>query len=327
MYLLRQARREDLDSLRALCAFAQKSMVNLTTDPHLLEERIRFSDFNFSLALPSKVRYFLFVLEDLSTRKIIGTSAIKRERPLAQDFLFKSTVNEIPYLKFSSIESTHTEMCGLFLHPDYRGRFIARLLSYGRLLFIADHLSHFEQKCVADLKGVMEKECSVFWKEMGSALTGLSFAQAVNLYLEKPEALKNFFPQDPFPLPPSLFSIIGEVDATTKGAEKMVSSWGMHKNSCIHPLDLGPRYEGFLNALKPIKESQIIHISPTKKHGEEVFALISNTKMPFKAVLSPYFIENEVVHIPENIYKVFVEEHEVSTPFLCRFYPLDFLHK
>lgn len=69
----------------------------------------------------------------------------------------------LPTLFLSNDHTGHSELCTLFLDPDYRYGENGKLLSKVRLLLIAAFRKRFMQLLIAEMRGLSdEKGCSPF---------------------------------------------------------------------------------------------------------------------------------------------------------------------
>lgn len=78
MMLFRSARNSDLDAIHDLAEQSGIGMTTLPKDKELLNRRLNWSSESFEAAINApRHEYYLFVMEDLNTHKVIGTSAIE----------------------------------------------------------------------------------------------------------------------------------------------------------------------------------------------------------------------------------------------------------
>ena len=71
MFLLRNARLDDLDDLYDL---VKNFFINLPRDENIIEQKIKSSIKSFNNQMKNfEDNYFLFVLEDLDFRKVVGS--------------------------------------------------------------------------------------------------------------------------------------------------------------------------------------------------------------------------------------------------------------
>ena len=89
MILFRRAQAQDLDAIHTLAMHSGIGMTTLTKSMDLLRQRLTWSNDSFgkSVNTPSN-EYYLFVLEDTTSNKVVGTSAI--EASIGDDVPFYS---------------------------------------------------------------------------------------------------------------------------------------------------------------------------------------------------------------------------------------------
>src|SRR5258706_3482884 len=185
MLVFRPITLEDLPQLGELAAGAGIGLTTLPKDPQLLENRINESRRSFErLAVSAKSKaagaagaesserpggeIYLFVLEDLHTGRIVGTSAIvskvggfepfyayKIETTVAES----ETLNVRKEIKFLKLVTDHNGPCeigSLFLSPEYRKEGNGRFLSLARFLFIAERPRRFDPTVIAEMRGLVD---------------------------------------------------------------------------------------------------------------------------------------------------------------------------
>lgn len=141
-YLFREVLNEDdADGIIELVRSTGYHSDNLPrNNPSLIKTNVRTSRKDFALAHPkgNKRPLFMFVLVDTDTDEVVGTSLIK-SMPycLAYDFYFDRNMGEyVGELALKSKECVW-QLGGLLLSKKVRGMGLAKLLSYGRLAYLA----------------------------------------------------------------------------------------------------------------------------------------------------------------------------------------------
>src|SRR5262245_25426491 len=125
-----------------------------------------------------------------------------------------------------------TEIGGLILLPDYRGRKegLGKLLSYVRFLYIALHRDKFREEVISALLPALQPDgTSLLWESLGRHFTGLSYQEADRLSKDNKEFIRNLFPQGliyTILLPKHVQAQIGVVGPHTRGVEKMLRQIG-----------------------------------------------------------------------------------------------------
>src|SRR5262245_31908001 len=149
MFLIRDAAPSDIDDLFQLATHL--NTVNLPADRAVLGEILELSHQSFGQKIPPLEREYLFVMEDLEAKRVMGTSMIIAQHgtPEAPHIYFEVLRDE----KYSSSLGRHfvhqvlkigysysgpTEIGGIVVHPEYRKNpeKLGKQLSYVRFLYI-----------------------------------------------------------------------------------------------------------------------------------------------------------------------------------------------
>ena len=135
MFIIRPVQLKDLDGLESCALTAARGIFNLPKNRELLEQKIRASLQSFSKQVQKPVdELYTFVLEETESRKICGTSGIFSRIGVneAVYFYLIETVEsqDMQVLKPATYSDEPSEICALFLLPDYRkgswGAFFAK---------------------------------------------------------------------------------------------------------------------------------------------------------------------------------------------------------
>ena len=292
MYLLREAKLEDIDQLLEL------SKVGMTSMPNRKEEmlkKIERSIASFASDSSQPTGCYLFSLEDTQNKTVVGTSAISAVGspvPTFRIVIEPLPDVTIPHPHDSTLLELHadrakaSELCGLVLAESAQSKGIGHLLSKGRFLYIADHLSRFETSLFADIRGVISHEGNcIFWEGIGKTFCTLSFAEVEEIYRTKPNELFPLFPNHPIYLsllPKGVRDVVGVPHEKSEGALQLLIKEGFHLTDEIHPLDGGPRVQAPLLRIKSIREAKVARV--IEREPENGFrSLIARTSGPFLA--------------------------------------------
>lgn len=271
MLLIRDVAKSDLAGLKRLAAVLNS--VNLPNNEKVLSALIDKSVKSFSGRVESPFeREFLFVLEDLRNRTIIGTSMIIAQHGTREAPHIYFQVNEVEH--YSASLDKHfrhkvltigynyegpTEIGGLVVDPPYRSGpdKPGKQLSYVRFLFMAMHRGDFRERVLAELlPPLLSDGRSVLWESCGRKFTGLSYLEADKLSRKNKEFIKELFPSSAIYV--SLFprraqDIIGEVGPNTRGVQRMLERIGFTYSEHIDPFDGGPHYEADLSEVSLVR--------------------------------------------------------------------------
>lgn len=313
MIVLRNARNTDLDGIVEL---AQKSSIGLTTLPknkELLKKRLSLSTQSFKKNVEEPANeYYLFVLEDTLNQKIIGTSAI--QAITGYDIPFYSyhvstysrkspTLNkrtEYKVLNLVNDNQGRSEICTLFLDPDYRGQQIGLLLSKARFLFIAQQKHRFTLDIIAELRGFFnEKDESPFWEHVGRHFFQMTYAEVDQLILTtNNQFIEDLMPQFPIYLPllaEEAQGVLGKPHQYTLPAMKLLLQEGFRYKNYIHIFDAGPVLEAEISDIRTINLSREMVVTSITDDVMSQRYLLANKSLDFRAV-SSFALVSDVDH-------------------------------
>ena len=273
MMIIRPATSADLKSLSELAQQTGSGLTTLPNDIELLEEKIESSRLAFaSEASTPGLEYYLFLLEDSKTGQIVGTSALAATVGLAEAFYtYKvgTVVHSAPELNVHNVINTlylgndytgTTEICTLFLHPDYRKDGNGQLLSRCRFLFMSMHLERFAPTVIAEMRGYSDEYGnSPFWDALGNHFFTMKFTDADALSGEgSNQFIAELMPKYPIYLPllpKSAREVIGKVHPETIPALKMLEKEGFEYRGYVDIFDAGPSIEVRTKKIKTIQNS------------------------------------------------------------------------
>ncbi len=259
-YEISAASSADFDELYALAKYLNS--VNLPHDPEALKTILDVSEKSFSGTLRNlKHREYLFVLRDLKEKRVVGTSQIlaqlgRRDAPyiyfdVRSEEKYSTTLDKHFNHQVLSIRYSYdgpTELGGLVLHPDYRGKpeKLGMLISYVRFLWIKMHRADFRDDLLAELLPPLEADgTSHLWEAVGRHFTDLSYQEADKLSKRNKEFIRTLFPSDNIYVPllsKDAQGVIGKVGAQTQGVERMLARVGFEYVDRVDPFDGGPHY-------------------------------------------------------------------------------------
>jgi arginine N-succinyltransferase len=293
MFRIRQSYREDVDQVLAVAEHLDT--VNLPADRGHIENILALSEKSFAEAVPVTDREFLFVLEDLSSRRIIGTSMIYTQHGtkraphvfyrVENDERYSVTLDRYfvhPTLRIGYNYNGPTEVGGLILLPEYRrnSESLGKTLSYVRFLFIRMHRAWFRNQVLSELLPPLEADgTSRLWEALGRKFTGLSYQEADLLSKDNKEFIHALFPDDPIHtelLPDDVRAIIGQVGPDTKAVERMLRRIGFDYADQIDPFDGGPHFVAPTDEITLVREAHEVIVT-TVEHadGERPWAVLA----------------------------------------------------
>jgi arginine N-succinyltransferase len=270
VYVIRDVQRSDLPGLKKLAS--ELDTVNLPNDEKELSSIVEKSARSFDGRIRDPFeREYLFVMEDLRSGKVIGSSLI----------IAQHGTRDAPHIFFDVYEKEHyshsvdkhfrhrvlsigynfdgpTEIGGLVVDPQFRGQGKpGKQLSYVRFLFVAMHRARFRDRILVELLPSLEEEGrSPLWEALGRKFTGLSYQEADRLSRENKEFIQQLFP--PGEIYATIFTqkiqdAIGEVGPESVGAKNMLTRIGFRYDERIDPFDGGPHYSAPSELIEPIR--------------------------------------------------------------------------
>lgn len=282
MFLIRQARAHDLDDLHALAK--QTYFINLPPDRDIIAAKIAQSTRSFQSlasgrAAPAGARagsgvgagihdltahsdLFLFVLEDVAGRGVVGTSqVVARMGGPGHPRVFLRLGTMARRSETLKIEWKHqtaavdrdeagpTEIGGLILNHAFRGHKLrlGRLLSFVRFHVIGLFRSRFADRVVAEMLGPIDKNgYNPFFEKFTRKYVPRSFAEVYRFSQQSKEFLTGLLPPGPIDLSimdPEVASSAGAVSEETMPARRILERLGFVYPEHIDPMDGGPHLE------------------------------------------------------------------------------------
>ena len=317
--VFRTVEEDDLEDIYQLALNAGFGITTLSKNKRELSERITRSinSFEKNISQPINENYF-FVLEDIDSKKIIGTSAI--EAAVGHDLPFYayrvSNISNICHrlevrvnyqvLNLNNDFQGKTEIGTLYLDPNYRVNKNGVLLSKARFLFMALMPERFSEEVIAEMRGVSNEDGdSPFWNSFGKHFFKMSFIEADELsVLTDKQFISDLLPQHPVHV--NLLSMdaqnaIAKPHVSTVPAMKILEREGFYTTPYVDIFDAGPAIKAKLKNIKTIKNKKLCRITKLVETLEGKHYFISNTKKQFRAIYSVASIEaGDVILLKED---------------------------
>nr|WP_283625705.1 arginine N-succinyltransferase [Alteromonas macleodii] len=315
---VRLAKGDDLEGLLALAEAASPGMTTFPPDRATLDNKLKRSiREEQKLMRQERPDYLLFVLEDLRTGKLIGTSAIFGE--LGKEDSFYSYKREKVAQRNKSLGAHYThdilhlshhfegyaEVASLYLLPEYRKHFNGKLLSKVRYLFMGLHQHVFPKQVMADLRGYVNKDGeSPFWNAVGRHFFPMTYAEA-DLYgaVNGNQFIADLMPKLPLyvnMLPKEAQLAIGKPHNDGQPAMAMLEKEGFKFTNYIDIFDGAPSMEAEVSSLKTVKSTKQVRIKVgegTRRGTENKIKLIATLSQPFYAMMAETEEQDEIAVI------------------------------
>lgn len=302
--LLRPVEEGDLDQVAELVARITGGMTTLPGHPDHLRNRIHDSirAFDPRIRKPAGESY-LFVLEELGQRAIVGTSGIVsrvggfdpfytyRLESHLQEYEPLNVHNSLKTLSLSKNHKGPTEICSLFLNRGYRGSGAGKLLSLSRFCFIKAFPERFASNIIAELRGYIDEDGkSPFWEAVGKNFFWSDYYAADVLSgIGEKDFIEALMPEHPIYvnlLPESARTIIGQVHPQTEPAKAILIKEGFRETDEVDIFDAGPILIANREDLATWKAVQTAPVDITDIDEDKgLTALVTSTTLDFRATI------------------------------------------
>jgi arginine N-succinyltransferase len=275
MFVLRAVQSDDLSALLLLAGQVGSGMTTFKPDLKALAQRIDLAVRSFKGGISPDQADYLFVLEETSSRKVVGISALKAQVGLQDAFYNFRLGHQVHACRKLGIYSNKltlflsndltgcAELCSLFLDPQHRSGENGRLLSKARLLFAASCLNKLPAQVIAELRGFQREDgTSPFWESLGRHFFQMSFEKADDIC---GTGAKSFIAQlmPPYPVYTDFLSeearaAIGEVHPDSKPAYHLLEKEGFSYQGYVDIFDAGPVLQARMSELRLVRESRVL---------------------------------------------------------------------
>jgi len=318
MMLIRPIKREDKPALMQLAAKTGTGFTSLPHSESHLDARVERMIATWEGKAPLCDQGYLFVLEESETQKVVGISAIEVAIGLKEpwyDFHVGTQVHaskelgiyrQMEKLSLSNDHTGDSELCTLFLDPEYRKNKNGQLLSKSRLLFIAGFKEKFSQRIIAEMRGVHDAQGeSPFWESLGRHFFAIDFSEADYLTgIGQKSFIAQLLPKHAFYvdfLTPAAQNVIAEVHPTTLPARKILESEGMRYEGYVDIFDAGPTLEAYTEDLRAVRKSRLrqVKIADNELLGEQILLLSNDKYQEFRAIIGTPMIDKHTIYLTQ----------------------------
>lgn len=326
-FILRSARPEDLNQMVDLAK--QFNLLNLPGEKSVLSKKIERSVASFGGDLSKNDAEYLFVIEDVEERLIVGSSLI----------LPKHGTDEVPHTFFKVLKKNHysedlgigfihqvlrfqmdtdgpTEIGGLLVDKSYRRRpeKLGRQISFVRFNYMGMYPERFEERLLCELTPPLTDEGrSEFWEALGRRFTGLPYQEADLLSQSHKEFIQSLFPEEDIYLcllDTKARTVVGRVGDSTKPAQHLLESIGFYYLEEVDPFDGGPHYGAKVQELLPIKHGLTLRMADWKDANFKDVGLIGIDKDGYKCIQTPYEVRGDEVAVPAIVKRLLEVEND-----------------
>jgi arginine N-succinyltransferase len=311
MMLFRRAHDSDIDGIYYLAKHSGVGMTTLPKNKSVLSKRVNWSTQSYkkNIVQPED-EYYLFVLEDMNTQELVGTAAIEARIgyrvPVYSYKVSKRTRinhslkirNDYEVLSLVNDNQGASEVCTLFLKPEYRRNNNGILLSKARFLFMAYAPYRFAPTVLAELRGVCDEQGhSPFWDHVGAHFFHMSFAEADRLTLStNKQFIADLMPRNPIYislLPKEAQQVIGKPHHSSVPAMNILLKEGFRYHKYVDIFDGGPTIESPLNEIKTISRSRVMIVKTLCDEVSSSDYLLANNQLDFRATIGHAIVNQE----------------------------------
>jgi len=318
MMVIRPVEHDDLAQLLSLAGKTGGGLTSLPVDSDTLKARIERSQLTWQDALPRGEQGYVFVLADSEDNRAVGICAIEVAVGLQEpwyNFRVGTQVHaskelnvyaSLPTLSLSNDHTGSSELCTLFLDPDYRDGKNGYLLSKSRFLFMANFRDRFMQHVVAEMRGVSDDAGhSPFWDSVGSRFFSMEFRKADFLSGTGQKAfIAELMPKHPLYidyLSEAAQKVIGEVHPKTAPARAVLEAEGFRYLNYVDIFDGGPTLECEIDRIRAIRKSKVLQAVAGEADHSWPLCLVANLDYHhFRVALLPARIEQHDVVLNEH---------------------------
>ena len=321
MLVVRSATPDDIDALLSLSEQTGHGMTTMPTDRTVWESRLAANSASFNNPVdPKQQQTYFFVLEDVESQKLVGTTALYHNVGLDRPFYSykvskittaSSEIDVTLHLRVLHLVNDYTgstEIGSLFLLPDYRKHGIGQFLSRSRFMLLADFPERFAELVFAELRGWIDAEGnSPFWEFLGSKFFGLSYEKADFLSaVQGSQFISDLMPKYPIYvnlLPPSAQNVISKPNDGAAPAMKILDRENFQLTDYIDIFDAGPCVQCRVPQVHTVRNSHVKTIHSvsdsadlTSQDREKQFILSNGTLADYRMTLQPIeLLDDQVV--------------------------------
>jgi arginine N-succinyltransferase len=273
-FVIRAANAHDLQHLYEMAKRTGGGFTNLPPDRKALTAKLERGAAAFARTEEAVGDdLFVFVLENTATGEVRGTcqifSAVGLKWPfysyrigaLTQHSEELGRTFRADILNLSTDLEGASEVGGLFLHPGERAGGLGMLIARSRYLFIRNHRARFADRCLAELRGVIDEAGgSPFWDGVAGRFFGMNFQDADEFNAKfGNQFIADLMPKHPVyiaMLSDAAKAVIGVPHPSGRAAMRMLEEEGFAWENYIDIFDGGPTMTVRTDQIRSIREAQ-----------------------------------------------------------------------
>ncbi len=307
---LRAADPDDIDGLLDLARRGGAGITSLPPHADHLTARLERSEIAFGRA-PARPggEEYLFVADDGGGRLTATATVTSRVGGFDPFYTYEIRAERVTHpplgvdraINVLHLKRDHkgpSELCGLVVDPELRGRGLGRLASLGRLLYVAAHPERFADRTIAEIRGFQDAAGdSPFWDAVGRVfLSPSGFAEADMLTgLGEKDFVADLMPRHPIYvdlLSPEVRGIIGRPHREAVPAMRLLCGEGFAPAREVDIFDAGPILECPTAAIRCVRDAERMILACIEEPAGGVPHLIATLRAPFRAIRSEALVDD-----------------------------------
>lgn len=324
MHVVRPVELSDIAALEKLAAVAMPGVHTLPKTREKIAASVERSIASFAahVDIPSEESY-MFVLENLARREIVGTAAIHASAGSnGTYFSFRNDViqqvsrdlnisHSVHALTLCSELTAYSQLSGFYLRE--RTGIEAALLSRARLLFAVLAPHRFGDRFFVPLAGVTDAAgSSPFWDALGRKFFKMDFLDAERIIggARNRTLIVELMPHYPVYvplLPGDAQAAMGQIHPDGELAFNLLTEEGFEADDYIDIFDGGPILQAHKNSLRSFSGSLVRRVAPAESGAGSdplvSYAIAASSEDNFRAVTAACAsVEaGELVHLPGEV--------------------------
>ncbi|WP_027857951.1 arginine N-succinyltransferase [Marinobacterium jannaschii] len=319
MMVVRPLKKDDWQALRELARQTGTGFTSLQDDDDQVTARFEAAIEAFAKSVAKEMANYLFVMEDTDSGEVVGICGIEAAVGLSEPWYnFRvgtlvhasrdlSIYNQISTLTNSNDHTGHSEVCTLFLRPDYRRDRNGHLLSKSRFLFMAEFPHMFHENVIAEMRGYSDENgVSPFWEGLGRHFFSIDFAEADMQSAKSKSFIAELMPKHTIYanlLPPAAQDAISQTHKNTVPARKLLEAEGFRYTGYIDIFDGGPLLESRVQDIRAVRDSRYAKAIVGELEKEGPMYLVGSTSFDnYRCCMTPIELEGaNVARIPPAV--------------------------
>ncbi|HEX9390832.1 MAG TPA: arginine N-succinyltransferase [Usitatibacteraceae bacterium] len=285
MLMLRPGRMADLAAIEAIAARSAVGVTSLPPDREKLHDKLLSSAHSFAAEVDSNgEEIYFFVLENMATGEIVGTSGIVASAGFHDRFYsYRNEIivhasqelkvsNKIHALHLCHDLTGYSLLTSFYIDPAYRQSEWPQLLSRARLLFISEFPHRFADKIAAENPGLCDEQGrSPFWDAVGKRFFNMEYPQAERLSGGRSKTfIAELMPQYPIyvPLLPADAQLaIGQLNPVGELPFSILLDEGFEADTYVDIFDAGPTVEARVQGLRTVRANKRLNVNLVSATG------------------------------------------------------------